>query len=659
MSPLFSYWLRMKFSYLLPFVVAGICVSCTINKKLDSSLVLAKENRKELEKVLKHYSQDRLKYQAACFLIENMKDCYWLEYAYGENYIQTVDSLCQTTDFVINDFMADIDSINKKLNIEIKRHPSQKKYDLEYMTANELICHIDLCFEVLRYPWAKNVTFTDFCEYILPYRIGYEKFEDWMGLCRNEMQTSINQFIYEKESARDICYSLVRKSAEKDFFYATIVPDMSLSSLLDSKIGIGNCKELQALSAFSLRSLGIPVAIDFTPQWAKRSTGHGWCTLVGVDYQIPFLYHDKVLFGEHLAKLKQHDGLAKVYRRMYSEQDETLACLHPKEEIPPLFEDKHLKDVSEYYFEPMNVVVAWSVAPPKEKEYAYLAVFDNKEWIPIDWGKIKNKKVRFQKIAKGNVYLVIYFHHGKTYPASAPFIVEESGNMKFLISDKSSFTTVCLKRKYPDKEHVYELAKSRTIGGKFQTTVGDSGPFIDIYTINRFPETLAPTSIIFNVPVTATAFRYLSAPNSNVYLAELEAYDEYDELIEGEIIGTDGSWHENGRDKYKVFDHNMLTYFDAPVSSGGWVGLSFGRARKIKRIVYAPYNDDNGINRGELYELFYFDKGWVSLGEKYGDNSYTMKYEQVPRNSLLLLRNKVKGNEVRIFTQEDGKHKWW
>ena len=41
----------------------------------------------------------------------------------------------------------------------------------------------------------------------------------------------------------------------------------------------------------------------------------------------------------------------------------------------------------------------------------------------------------------------------------------------------------------------------------------------------------------------ATALRYLSAPDSNVFLAELELYDEQDNLVEGEIIGTDGSWY--------------------------------------------------------------------------------------------------------------------
>ena len=237
--------------------------------------------------------------------------------------------------------------------------------------------------------------------------------------------------------------------------------------------------------------------------------------------------------------------------------------------------------------------------------------------------------------------------------------MEENGDTRLLAPDVNSFTSVFLRRKYPDKKHVYELSRSRTVGGRFQIMADVSERFPDVCPIDELPETLAPVSIVFDTPVEATALRYLSAPDSNVFLAELELYDEQDNLVEGEIIGTDGSWYGNGRDKYKVFDHDMLTYFDAPVSSGGWVGLSFGRVRKIKRIVYAPYNDDNGINKGELYELFYFDAGWVSLGEKYGDSSYTMNYDRVPRNALLLLRNKTKGQEVRIFTQEDGKHEWW
>ncbi|WP_303207153.1 hypothetical protein [Bacteroides oleiciplenus] len=647
---------------LLLIAVLLFCNSCSKNSKLEQSLALSNDNRSELEKVLEYYSErpeDALKYKAALFLIENMKGYYYRDYAYADKYFHTIDSLCQVEDYVINNLMSDIDSVSRILNRKILKGRALMKSDLEYITAEQLIYHIDLCFEALTYPWCRELDFADFCEYVLPYRIGTERVEDWMETYRDSMKVYIEMFIQKNMCDSSICNYLVRNSARKDFFYTAIVPDLPPSSLLYTRIGLGDCKELQALTTYSLRGIGIPIAIDFTPQWAKRSLGHGWCVLVGSDYQIPFLYHDKVPFGQHITSLQQRDGLAKVYRRMYSEQSESLAILNLQEEIPALFKDSHLKDVSELYFEPVDIKMKLSVPPPSAKEYAYLSVFDNQDWVPIAWGKIKNQIVKFKKVAKGNVYLVTYFHQGEVYPASNPFIVEENGVIKWLNPDRSNLTSVCLKRKYPDKENVYELAKNRTIGGKFQiTTTGGMNNFTDIYTIDDFPTTLAPISVVFDKPVEATALRYVSAPNSNVYLAELEVYNEQNELIEGEIIGTDGSWYNNGRDKYMVFDHDMLTYFDAPVSSGGWVGLQFKRKEKVGRIVYAPYNDDNGINKGELYELFFFDGGWVSLGEKYGDSSYIMRYDQVPGNALLLLKNKTKGKEIRIFTQEDGNHKW-
>jgi hypothetical protein len=103
----------------------------------------------------------------------------------------------------------------------------------------------------------------------------------------------------------------------------------------------------------------------------------------------------------------------------------------------------------------------------------------------------------------------------------------------------------------------------------------------------------------------------------------------------------------------------MLTYFDAPVMSGGWVGLKFPEKKRIKEIKYIPRNDDNHINIGESYELFYYDRGWISLGGKTGDQTHVLVYNNVPENALLLLRNHTKGREERIFTYENGKQVWW
>ena len=53
--------------------------SCSFPKKdssLDYALQRSGDNRRELEKVLEHYRDSGLKYDAARFLIENMPACY-------------------------------------------------------------------------------------------------------------------------------------------------------------------------------------------------------------------------------------------------------------------------------------------------------------------------------------------------------------------------------------------------------------------------------------------------------------------------------------------------------------------------------------------------------------------------------------------------------
>ncbi|MBQ9431763.1 MAG: CotH kinase family protein [Kiritimatiellae bacterium] len=46
-------------------------------------------------------------------------------------------------------------------------------------------------------------------------------------------------------------------------------------------------------------------------------------------------------------------------------------------------------------------------------------------------------------------------------------------------------------------------------------------------------------------------------------------------LMKGPVIGTAGSWNNNGDDRYKVFDGDTTTFFDSP-DSIGWAGLDLG-----------------------------------------------------------------------------------
>lgn len=75
-------------------------------------------------------------------------------------------------------------------------------------------------------------------------------------------------------------------------------------------------------------------------------------------------------------------------------------------------------------------------------------------------------------------------------------------------------------------------------------------------------------------------------------------------------------------------------------------------------VEFYPRNDDNKIVTGELYELFYWDKKWISLGKQYAEDNKLI-YQNIPRESIFRIHNHTRGKEHRPFTYEGGKQVWY
>ena len=146
-------------------------------------------------------------------------------------------------------------------------------------------------------------------------------------------------------------------------------------------------------------------------------------------------------------------------------------------------------------------------------------------------------------------------------------------------------------------------------------------------------------------------------PNGGVSEIEVCEPGSYVRLT-GRAIGNN---HPVPGSKYaNAYDGDVLTHYQTNETEGSWVGLAFDKPRQIGRIAYQRRNDGNCICNGELYELFYWDNKWISLGQQTGSNeTYRLTYSNVPTNALLLLRNLTKGAEERIFTYEKGEQVWW
>jgi len=164
---LFHGW-QVALMWLLPLASCQLSTS-----RLDAALQQNGANRSELQRVLAHYSRndkDSLHLKAARFLIENMPGHCELNSPYLAAYRASMDSLYPDMSNVVKKVVYTIPSRMKGLSGVCTR-----KEDIQCITADFLITHIDNTMAMWRNcPWLRTLSFADFCEYLLPYRVTTE-----------------------------------------------------------------------------------------------------------------------------------------------------------------------------------------------------------------------------------------------------------------------------------------------------------------------------------------------------------------------------------------------------------------------------------------------------------------------------------------------------
>ena len=168
--------MKSLFIIVLNIFVVIFLMACNSSnsKRLEQALLFAGDNRGELEKVLTHYKNNPEKLEAARFLICNMPRWYGYE-GWQLDSIKPVLIQKNKGEIVPKEV------IEKWQRVSFYSLP--KVYDAKVITADYLIENIDLAFDVWkRYPWNRSLGFDDFCELILPYRIGDEPLSSWRKL---------------------------------------------------------------------------------------------------------------------------------------------------------------------------------------------------------------------------------------------------------------------------------------------------------------------------------------------------------------------------------------------------------------------------------------------------------------------------------------------
>jgi hypothetical protein len=398
--------------------------------EVERTLQQSGDNRQQLQEVLRHYSapEDSLKLRAAEFLIANMQ---------GHSFVQIglYDSTDSELELNVLDWpdykslIAAWDSVEAERG-ELHWGLAQRVDDMSSITTGYLIQNIELSFKAWHEkPWAQQLGFEEFCNYVLPYRGSNEPVEPWRGwfLDRFEdLPKLMSDPSDPTEAASRINDDVKSWFGFTERFYRHPT-DQSFSEMLET--GLGRCEDMTNLAIYALRANALPVTSDYTPHWADTGNNHAWNAILTPDGRaVPFMGAES-----NPGKYNLRSRMAKAYRKTFAVQKDNLYFVKPAwEQVPGWLSGRSYVDVTPQYTRVADVTLELSVPVPDSVSFAYLCVFNAGDWKAIHWGRLQEQRVTFSDMGVDIAYLPMYYVDEELTPAGKPLILETDGELKSL-----------------------------------------------------------------------------------------------------------------------------------------------------------------------------------------------------------------------------------
>ena len=670
-------------SYLAIFLSS---CSYSENKYFEYALELADKNAKELESIQRHYQNNKKKSTMSLFLINNMIGKQTVDSKSIEKsqlYFNSFIIYFNTQGRYKNDIQYIICDSIKQLYPYAESHPRYLS-DLQHISADFLIRHINYCFHIWQqYPWCKDIDFDTFCKYILPYTTNncyWEQAADFFEQKYATLRDSVCHKSY-KEIGK-----IIAEDIDKTFVQNWVLFSQKHKGLLPTtfenlaKAQIGTCLEANIYKIAALRANGIPAALNTFPNWGNANSPHFWTEIIGDEHieklydntQRPYISDSDILVDNIFWKntysptvkdtlphvsIQYCRTIPKVYRINYEIQQNCLA-LRAKEEIPDFFRNPGIEDITDKYIVCKDIEVPlWD--NKHKKEYVYLCCYDDNNWIPVCWSIPRKKQALFTKVGVNVLYLPAYYENGAIIPAGNAFILKENGELKCFSeeADKKEISATFYS-KTPYRLHT-ALQAAGTVGTRFSVcNKKDLSDNLNVYTIEKLPF----YEDSFKIP-TNKKYRYLVCDFQNTpafqdaySIAEIKIFGKNRQQLEGKLTGTKGI---SDNKLENVMDGDRVSFYQPDKSEKRqYIVFDLSQPREIEKVEFYPRSDDNRIVTGELYELFYWDKKWISLGRQYGKEN-RLAFHNIPQNALFRIHNHTRGKEHRPFTYEEGKQVWW
>ena len=639
-------------------------VSCSgIDKNVQETLDnISQQRRNELSAFISHYSGRGNMHDGAKFIVANMSDKYSIIGGSPYIYHEYIDSVYE-----------DGTTFNSRKGYDYKsgfspsRLSSVNVPDIDFVIVDSLTEHFDNAYSVWETtPWRSLYSKELFEKYVLPYRIADEPLE--YGWRKDAYERNSHYLESCKDSGIIAACTYIYNNLDyqtNNLFWGEPLQPYSVNVHYRR----GTCSDYAVYTAMVMRALGIPVSLDFVPYWGDNNNGHSFNALLMPDGScLGFNNKDDLNNGLHLS-----GKVPKVYRKEFEiQRNIALYKYKDVEYIPPLFAGHNIKDVTGDYDIPLTDIMISPVMNTPRSHIVYLAVFSPVGWRPVAWAEYKGGNASFRNVGtgytshdspstKGEGYgegclfiPVCYTDTEDMLPLDYPFILLETGEKRSLIPDTTMVENVVVERKFPRKKRIIEFARKMK-GGYFEFS--NKPDFSDsevLFFVNETPSSRLQEIILPE----NSRYRYVRfyKRRGGISIGEMGCKDETGNVIPGKPVAD--FVLRDDKEIGNICDGNVLSFFDVAGLDDTWFGLDFGKPMLLRELFFCPRTDDNEISPGDVYEMFYWDRRWKSLGKQKADG-YTITYEKVPSNALLWIHNLTKGHEERPFTYENGKQVWW
>ncbi|MCD8555687.1 MAG: hypothetical protein LRY59_03440 [Bacteroides graminisolvens] len=707
-------------SYYFVMSLLLLSYACS-SEKLNQALELAGNNRVEMEKVLAHFQRQGGKsYKSACFIIENMP--------YHKSRVQialdpSYNSFFLKTDSIYNEIFGEMCPL-EVLQAKPKKYDSLRlelarifevlippkllhidEYDITTVSSGFLIKNIEdalLMWE--KSPYLRDMSFDEFKEFVLPYR------------------TTNENIMLDKVAIRDL-YEDVILSHEAltikeslDNYKAYVAKCRWINKHLRPKEHCGiydlfipkfkmDCHNMTNWSNNILRSCGVPVVYEFTPQWTERTQKHFWCVSPdSTGIWKPYTAPDNNLMEDWDSDIKY---AGKVYRRTFEAHKNTpFFMAQENEDIPECFNTPLLQDYTWRYHQ--TVTLRLPLAERIVNNVVYLCMDRQGELNPVGWGLVDHEKnsVVFEQVPLNVLFFPACFDGGKIIQISEPFMLHAAnriqeiplpltenippnkplditvenqknyltGNKNKTVEEISYLSLKCdnskkismkLLRKFPEKRRFKEL-QMKLKGAVFLGSDEENGNFDTLYTLNYIPYPYLQ-EIVIDFPRKYRYYRFATHDRGPVNIAHMEflgpkslshqctpatplpVFSVDEKLSHNELCRVMGIPLKTGSKPEVAFDGDYLSF-----AGSSSIGMDFGTPVEITHIRFIPRNANNGINERNSYSLMYYDHGWKHFATQYADKNFLI-FENVPKASLFWLRNLTEGVEEQPFFYINGK----